>query len=153
MAKSRPRYPFLGHELDSEFKLTKAERFSYKYKVGEYYSYKDSIVIWVEWKCDPNAKFGFCDVGGANFRLVDLNDNYTNKAPVLSYELPPSVSLPKDAISCCGRAKAGDKIIVYIPWNVNHSCSHDWTIKYQRLLSASGPIYYLELPDSVQCSE
>jgi hypothetical protein len=32
-------------DLGSTFKFTKAERFSYKYAVGDYYAYTDTIVI------------------------------------------------------------------------------------------------------------
>jgi hypothetical protein len=88
--------------------------------------------------------------------LLDHNNNSPSdigKSGAFTYELPPSVSIDSEAQGCCGDIGVGDKILVYVAYNVDHSCLHKWIIKYDRFISDSGPKYFIDLPDSVQCSE
>jgi hypothetical protein len=138
--------------LDSEFRFLSAERYSSKTRDngGSLY-YQDVIIVYMEWTCTGNSD---CIVGGADFSLTTSNPSgyYPNTPDIIIY-YPNRIPIPEGIYSCCGKILGGEKATVYLAWNENGCSSYDqYWVKYQRFLGGEGPVYYVDLPESVKCN-
>jgi hypothetical protein len=136
---------------DSEFKFLSAERYSSSTIKNGSLTYQDAIVVWMEWTCKATND---CDVSGANFSLTTSNPSgaYAHTPDIIIY-YPGGFPIPNGSWSCCGRLSGGNKATVYLAWNENGCNSYDqYWVKYEEFLRGGEPIYYVQLPKSMECN-
>jgi hypothetical protein len=136
---------------DNQFKVLTAERFTQSRKNGEYIYYDEVIFVLLEWKCLRQLDKR-CTSGGSYFSLYDKTqkkefENITYKQPVIDQY---DIVVTNDMYNCCDRIGGGDVYQVYLLFAVG--CNRDLVIKYYNYLAESYDVYYLELPEEIQCN-